>query len=165
MSIKVLKPTTVFTVLTLALAITGLAGNKDSLWQAYPPAKAGMVRHVLYLTTEKDEAAFKVELIVGKVIETDGVNYYSLGGDIKESDVPGWGYPRYDATVGGVACTAIGVVGRPKPPVKKFVALAREPYLIRYNSKHPVVVYLPEGCEVRYRIWKVSSEPKPVDEG
>ena len=71
---------------------------------------------------------------------------------------------EFDATVGQTASTLIGVEpGR--PPVKKFVALGGEPYLIRYNSKLPVVVYAPEGCEVRYRIWKASAEQKPVDKG
>jgi ecotin len=160
---KKLSLLTLFTV--LAVAMTGHAGDENSHWQkAYPPAKAGMVRHVLHLTTEKNEDSLKVELIVGKVIDTDGVNHYFLGGEIKESDVQGWGYPRYDATVGQAASTLIGV-DPARPPVKKFVALGGEPYLIRYNSKLPVVVYVPEGSEVRYRIWKVSSEPKPVDKG
>ena len=33
-----------------------------------------------------------------------------------------------------------------------FVALGGEPYLVRYNSKLPVVVYAPEGVEARYRL-------------
>ena len=162
---KILKLTVVFTVLSFALATCGLAGDEGSHWQkAYPPAKAGEVRHVLHLATEPDESALKVELIVGKVIGTDGVNHYFLGGGIKEETVQGWGYPRYDVTVGQTASTLIGVEPS-RPPVKKFVAIGGEPYLIRYNSKLPVVVYAPEGCEVRYRIWKVSSEQKPVDKG
>jgi ecotin len=32
--------------------------------KAFPPAEAGMTRHVLQLPEEKDEAAFKLELIV-----------------------------------------------------------------------------------------------------
>jgi ecotin len=165
LNMKTLKQTTAFIVLTLALATISLAGDEGSHWQkAYPPAQAGEERHVLHLATEADESALKVELIVGKVIETDGVNRYSLGGKITAGTVKGWGYPRYDATVGQAASTLIGVID-PKPPVKKFVAIGGEPYLIRYNSKLPVVVYVPEGFEVRYRIWKVSSEPKPMDKG
>lgn len=44
------------------------------------------------------------------------------------------------------------------PKVDRFVPIGGEPYLIRYNSRLPVVVYVPEGVAVRYRIW--SAEPK-----
>ena len=51
------------------------------------------------------------------------------------------------------------------PKVSRFVTLAGEPYLIRYNSRLPVVVYVPEGVEVRYRIWRAEPEMKPMKEG
>jgi ecotin len=34
------------------------------------------------------------------------------------------------------------------------VAVRGEGFLLRYNSKLPVVVYVPNGFEVRYRIWR-----------
>ena len=37
--------------------------------------------------------------------------------------------------------------------------------LIRYNSRLPVVVYAPEGVELRYRIWKADPETKGLDQG
>jgi ecotin len=37
--------------------------------------------------------------------------------------------------------------------------------LIRYNSRLPVVVYVPEGVEVRYRIWRADPEAKVVPQG
>jgi ecotin len=51
------------------------------------------------------------------------------------------------------------------PQVDRFVALVGEPYLIRYNSRLPVVVYVPEGAEVRYRIWSAGSETKTMEKG
>lgn len=54
----------------------------------------------------------------------------------------------------------------PKAPrVARFIPLGGEPYIIRYNSKLPIVIYLPEGAEVRYRIWTASEEIKAVSEG
>jgi ecotin len=35
--------------------------------------------------------------------------------------------------------------------VERFVP--GSPLLIRYNSRLPIVVYAPEGYEIRYRIW------------
>jgi ecotin len=51
------------------------------------------------------------------------------------------------------------------PKVDRFITIGGEPYLIRYNSRLPVVVYAPEGVEVRYRIWSAESETKAVEKG
>jgi len=51
------------------------------------------------------------------------------------------------------------------PKVDRFIPLGGEPYLIRYNSRLPVVVYAPEGVEVRYRIWAGESEMKVIEKG
>ncbi len=144
-------------------AATSMADEQYDQWKkAYPKAKEGQVRHVLHLPKETDEDSLKVQLIVGKVMDTDGVNQVFFGGGIKEKDVPGWGFPQYIVTVGPAASTLIRVpLG--KPPVKKFVTMGGEPHLIRYNSKLPVVVYAPEGYEVKYRFWKADAETQTID--
>ncbi len=38
------------------------------------------------------------------------------------------------------------------------MAVRGEGFLLRYNSKLPVVVYVPEGFEVRYRIWQAGEK-------
>jgi ecotin len=54
----------------------------------------------------------------------------------------------------------------PKAPKRaRFIGLGGEPYLIRYNSRLPVVVYVPEGTEVRYRIWRADSIVQSVGRG
>jgi ecotin len=61
-----------------------------------------------------------------------------------------------------------GTLIAPEPGAEKvdrFVTLGGKPYLIRYNSKLPVVVYVPEGFEVRYRIWRADPEGKAVEKG
>ena len=156
-------PSLLFAVLALAAPV--IANDQGSSWQkAYPAAEKGMNRFVLHLPELADEYAAKVELIVGKEQETDGVNIVHLGGNIVESDVKGWGYPRFDVTVGPGISTRIGIPPG-QPTVKKFVTLAGNPYLIRYNSKLPVVVYVPEGYELRYRIWTAGDETKSAGKG
>ena len=51
------------------------------------------------------------------------------------------------------------------PKVNRFITLGGEPYLIRYNSNLPIVVYAPEGVEVRYRIWSAGPETKEIGRG
>jgi ecotin len=51
------------------------------------------------------------------------------------------------------------------PKVSKFITVAGEPYIIRYNSRMPIVIYVPEGVEVRYRIWTTYVELKAMQKG
>jgi ecotin len=136
----------------------------DQWKKAYPKAQEGQVRHVLHLPKEAKEDSMKVELILGKVMETDGVNLVYLTGTIKEKDVPGWGFPQYIVKIaeGEEISTLIGV-SPGQPMVKKFVTLAGGPALFRYNSKLPVVVYAPQGYEVKYRFWKADADTKTIE--
>lgn len=138
----------------LAFALSSLFAIAADNMKAFPAAKEGTQRHVLQLAKEEDESALKVELIVGKTVLTDSANSYFFGGSIKSETIQGWGFTRYIVTQLGPMA---GTLMAPDPSAKKverFIALGGEPYLIRYNSKLPVVVYTPEGAEVRYRIWK-----------
>ena len=140
------------------------ANARKQLDKAYPKAEEGMVRYALFLEPKADESRFRVELIVGKVIETDGVNKYGFGGKIEAESIKGWGYTKYVVDKNALDnpfSTRMGVPpGTPK--VKKFVPLSGAPTLVRYNSKLPVVVYVPAGGEVRYRIWEAPPEATPM---
>ena len=40
---------------------------------------------------------------------------------------------------------------------KSFLSLGKQPYLIPYNASWPVVVDLPDGMELRWRVWKAET--------
>lgn len=152
-------------IAVLALLMAVPAVHAADPLQAFPPAEAGMVRHVLHLPRQADEAGFKLELIVGKTVPVDERNLYFFSGTIRKEDIPGWGYARYVVDgLGPMAGTRMAVDPN-APTVDRFVRLGGEPYLIRYNSRLPVVVYVPDGVEVRYRVWKGEGEPRPMPEG
>ena len=133
--------------------------------KAFPPAAKGMVRHVLQLPKQADESAFKVELIVGKTVRVDAGNRYFFGGKIESEVIQGWGYTRYQLRQLGPMAGTLMAVDPNTPKVDRFVAVGGEPYLIRYNSRLPVVVYVPEGVEVRYRVWSAEPEAKVMKPG
>jgi ecotin len=51
------------------------------------------------------------------------------------------------------------------PLVERFISVGGEPQLLRYNSRLPVVVYVPDGVEVRYRIWRADPSTTPAPRG
>ena len=152
--------------LTALLFLSGvlLASAAEEL-KAFPPAEKGMVRHVLQLPKQADESAFKVELIVGKTVQVDAGNRYFFGGKIESEVIQGWGYTRYLMRQLGPMAGTLMAVDPDAPKVDRFVAVGGEPYLIRYNSRLPVVVYVPEGVEVRYRVWSAEPEAKTMKPG
>lgn len=42
----------------------------------------------------------------------------------------------------------------PQGDTRKFVGIGGEPQFFRYNSRLPLVVYAPEGVEIRHRVWR-----------
>jgi ecotin len=51
------------------------------------------------------------------------------------------------------------------PKAPRFISLGGEPMLVRYNSRLPLVVYVPECVEVKYRLWSASPETKSLERG
>ena len=68
----------ILSIALLATASFAIAQTTDNM-RAFPPAEKGMTRHVIRLSQEKDEAALKVEIIVGKTVRTDAQNRYFFG--------------------------------------------------------------------------------------
>jgi ecotin len=150
-------------VLLFLLAVP--AGQAADNLKAFPPAEEGMVRYVLQLPRQADESAFKVELIVGKTVQVDEQNRYFFGGKIEEETVKGWGFTLYKVSkLGPMAGTRMAVDPN-APKMARFITIGGNPYIIRYNSRLPIVVYVPEGVEVRYRIWTAGPEVKAIEKG
>ena len=136
----------------VVLILTSLSAFGADDLKAFPPAGKGMTRYVIRLPLEKDEAALKVELIVGKMVKTDARNRYFFGGKLETESIPGWGYDRYILRNIDPMAGTLMAVDPNAPLVERFVGLGSET-ILRYNSRLPVVVYVPEGVEVRYRLW------------
>jgi ecotin len=149
----------------LSLLSAVVSAQSEDNMKAFPPAEAGMVRHVLQLPKQDDEYAFKVELIVGQTVKVDGGNRYFFAGKIEERTVEGWGFTCYVVGKLGPMAGTLMAVDPDAPKVDRFITLGGEPYLIRYNSRLQVVVYAPEGVEVRYRIWSAAPEAKAIGKG
>ena len=141
-----------------------ISANAADNIKAFPPADEGMTRYVLELPEYDDESLVKVELIVGKTVAVDDVNQYFFVGKIEEGAVQGWGFPFYYVKELGPMAGTLMAVDPESPIVSKFIMLNGEPYLIHYNSRLPIVVYVPEDAEVKYRIWFAEEEITMMEE-
>lgn len=131
-------------------------GAEHPALQAFPAAKEGLERFVIVLPEKErgEEDAFRVEIIVGKAMLTDGVNLVRLANTIEARVLEGWGYPYYEAAGSSETMSTMMAPPAGAPLVKTFVTAS--PVHVRYNSRLPIVVYVPKGYEVRYRIWEAS---------
>lgn len=136
----------------VACALLAPALAADTL-RSFPLPEPGMTRYVIELPAQPDQAALKVELVVGKTVSVDAGNRYFFGGTLDTETLDGWGYDRHVLRqLGPMAGTRMAVDPN-APNVERFITLGGEPKLLRYNARLPLVVYVPAGVEVRYRLW------------
>ena len=143
--------------LIVLLVLAPMSQAADNM-KAFPPAGPGQVRYVIALPAEADEDALKVELLVGKTVETDAANRYFFSGRLEAETIQGWGFTRYVLRELGPMAGTLMAVDPNAPKVQRFVTIGGEPGLLRYNSRLPLVVYVPEGVEVRYRLWRADAD-------
>lgn len=131
---------------------TSLQGTSDSIdIGMFPAAKKGYKRIVIQVPEAANENDMKVGISCGLIVDVDLCNQFYLIGKTSEKNLQGWGVTYYEVESDGgyistkMACQELGTK-------KQFISL--EPIFTRYNSKFPVVLYVPEILSVKYRIWK-----------
>ena len=133
------------------------AMSEDDL-KPWPQAEPGERRFVIRLPALDDESTRNVELLIGKDVEVD-CNRHWFGGSLLRESIQGWGYPFYRLTdVVGPASTMMACPEGSKHV--EFVTVKLEGASVRYNSKLPIVVYVPDDFVVKYRIWSAESAPR-----
>jgi ecotin len=147
-----MKPRVILAACASAFLLQFAVAEETTNMEPYAPADDGFVRMVFRLPPAEDESARRIEIIIGKMVSVD-CNRATFGGNLERRVVEGWGYPYFIIEkVGPLMSTRMGC-----PPdyenSDEFVQVTGAGFLQRYNSKLPVVVYVPEGFEVRYRVW------------
>ncbi len=139
------------------LVVETVAGIEQNDMKPYSAAQEGFERMVFRVPIAENEADRKVEIIVGKTLSVD-CNRTWFGGSLEKRVAKGWGYPYFVlGKITGPASTMMACPGDEKR-TEAFVSVRGKGFLQRYNSKLPMVVYVPEGFEVRYRIWQAGNE-------
>lgn len=124
----------------------------------FPKAKEGFKQVYIQLPIAKNENDLKIEFFVGTEKMLD-CNKHFLIGKVNTRDLLGWGYNYYEVESKGE--TGGTLMACPDQKLtKKFVSL--QPETVRYNSKLPLVFYIPKDMEVRYRILRPDAMKKAV---
>ena len=144
-------------VIALAATFSGCIASKEQVRTLeevapYPAAAKGFQRHVIWLPVRANEELYRVQLIAGRNMLVD-FNRTFLGGKLNEQSLQGWGYTYYQLEqTGGQVSTLMACPDSQKH--EQFVQVQLDRDLLRYNSRLPLVVYIPAELELRYRIWQ-----------
>lgn len=131
--------------------------------KAFPAAKDGLKRFVIHLPTREDEMDVKVEILAGKTMNIDCNRHWFIG-DLKTGTAEGWGFDYFTLEASGdAAATNMGCA--PNSGREAFVQVQGQNFIQRYNSRLPLVIYAPEGFEIRYRLWEASKDVSTAKEG
>lgn len=118
----------------------------------FPKPKDGYERHVIHLPVGNHENSLKIELLPGKVEESD-CNLKLYNGKLEEKILEGWGYSYYILNDLAQSPASTLMACKDESPSLKFIPVNSPGSLLQYNSQLPVVVYLPKGLELRWRTW------------
>ena len=153
------------TLFALVLSLVTTMSLAADNMKAFPPAEEGMVRYVINLPEQEDEAAWRVELLVGRTVQLDAANRYFFAGTLETETIEGWGFDRHILRQLGPMAGTLMAVNPDAPKAERFITLGGEPRLLRYNSRLPLVVYVPDGVEVRYRFWRADLDVTTAERG
>ncbi|WP_299789575.1 serine protease inhibitor ecotin [uncultured Shewanella sp.] len=122
----------------------------------FPIPAEGMEQHILTLPRLSDESNYMVEIQIGQTKMLD-CNKQMLTGELKQHSVKGWGYNYYqvDSITEGPS-TRMACIHKAEH-AEAFVQI-RDELKLSYDSRLAKVFYLPQGSELRYRVWKVESQ-------
>jgi ecotin len=130
---------------------SNLFGQNEALeaLKAFPVAKSNEKQVYIQVPEMNQEENYKIEVFIGKNEMVD-CNHYFMIGEVKEINLEGWGYTYYKVESNGQkGGTLMGCMDDTK--VEKFITI--EPKTFGYNSRLPLVFYVPNDFIVKYKIY------------
>lgn len=121
----------------------------------FPKAEKGMKQVVIEVPHSENDINKKLEIFVGKTMQTDGCNKIWLSGEFSTSELKGWGYNYLTFKTDGATPSTMMACSNAKPK-NEFVK--SKGYFTDYNGRMPIVLYIPDGYEAKFRIYKAERE-------
>ncbi|WP_257669780.1 ecotin family protein [Parapedobacter tibetensis] len=150
-------------ILTVLLFGIGMMAGSQAMAQdhvkasleMFPKPAEGQKQIIIEVPLSDNDHNKKIAFYVGKDTETDACNHHSLMGSFEKKDLQGWGYDYYVFhTEGHIAGTKMACPDDQK--ITQFVRSNSE--FTNYNGRLPIVIYVPEGYDVKFEIWRSDAE-------
>ncbi|WP_353161331.1 ecotin family protein [Myroides odoratus] len=148
-----------FLIVFFSLTTASMAQKVDV--SVFPKPEKGYKQMVIEVPHSAQDGNKKIEFRVGKMMEVDGCNNYSLMGTLEKKDLQGWGYDYYVFKSKGDAVSTL--MGCPDMP-KRHLFVAAQPETTRYNGRMPIVIYVPEEYEVKFKIFTADQDEYEAQE-
>ena len=167
---QLLKPIACFgAALSLSAwaALPGVAIPRLDL-TGYPEPAPGLKRWVIQPSGLLPKSAdplisvhpldWRIQLIVGQTVRLDCNTKRLSGTGMTMRMLPKASGKALFEVKGPVAVISTKMACPDDQPTRKsFLSLGKQPYLVPYNASWPIVVDLPVGIELRWRVWKAET--------
>ena len=167
---QLLKPVTCFGAalsLSALAALPGVAIPRLNL-TGYPDPAPGLKRWVIQPSGLLPKSAdplisahpldWRIQLIVGQTVRLDCNIKRLLGSGMTMRMLPKASGKALFEVKGPVAVISTKMACPDDQPTRtSFLSLGKQPYLVPYNASWPIVVDLPVGTELRWRVWKAET--------
>lgn len=121
----------------------------------FPKAEKGQKQVVIEVPHSENDVNKKIEIFVGKSMQTDSCNRTWLSGQFVSSELKGWGYNYLTfKTDGSTPSTNMGCMDT--KAITQFVK--SQGFLTDYNGRMPIVLYVPEGYDVKFRVYTAEND-------
>jgi len=148
-----------FLIVFLSLTTLSMAQKVDV--SVFPKPEKGYKQVVIEVPHSAQDANKKIEFRVGKMMEVDGCNNYGLQGTLEKKDLQGWGYDYYVfQSKGDVFSTQMGCPDAPK----RHLFVSALPETTRYNGRMPIVIYVPQEYDVKFKIFTSDNDEYDAQE-
>lgn len=170
-SLKTISGFSVGVSLTLVSGLGPVAALPSLDLSGYPKPAPGLQRWVIQpsglLPKSRDPLVsshpldWRIQLIVGQEVTLD-CNVRNLSGPgMTMRMLPEASGKALFEVRGPLRVISTKKACPPGEPLKRsFLSLGQQPYLVPYNLSWPIVVDLPKGAELRWRLWKAEKRQK-----
>ena len=167
---QLLKPIACFGAalsLSALAALPGVAIPRLDL-TGYPEPAPGLKRWVIQPSGLLPKSAdplisahpldWRIQLIVGQTVRLDCNTKRLSGTGMTMRMLPKASGKALFEVKGPVAVISTKMACPDDQPTRtSFLSLGKQPYLVPYNASWPIVVDLPVGTELRWRVWKAET--------